>query len=217
MTSFYKIFIFFVFLANVVFCSTKLPEPYASIRLLPANPFSQWYWNAKQINYIFSTNDIRTVIEIGSWMGGGSTRHFGDLVKNKNGKVYAVDTFLGSSEHQPGQPYYYDEVRYLYQIFLSNMVHFDLADTVIPVRMKSTEAAQSLNVKPDLIYIDGEHSTEDVYEDLTVWYPFVKDHGIMCGDDWSFESVRIAVNRFALENGLTIDASENFWRLTNLK
>jgi hypothetical protein len=78
--------------------------------------------------------------------------------------------------------------------------------------MKSVEASKALHVKPDLVYIDGEHTTEAVYEDLKAWYPLVQGHGILCGDDWSWDSVKKAVERFAREKQLTIEASGNFWR-----
>ena len=93
------------------------------------------------------------------------------------------------------------------------MIHWNLTEIVIPIRMKSREAAQALNVRPDLIYIDAEHTTEAVYEDLTAWYPFVENHGILCGDDWGWESVRIAVQKFAAEKSKQIYASGNFWYL----
>jgi len=93
------------------------------------------------------------------------------------------------------------------------MIHWGLTSTVIPMKMTSLEASHLLLVKPDLIYIDGDHTTEAVYEDLTAWYPFVKNQGILCGDDWTWPSVRIAVEQFATENNLSIESTYNFWRL----
>lgn len=195
---------------NILAANTldKMPEPYASIHVMPEFRFG-YYSNANQIEQIFRENDIRTVIEVGSWIGGGSTLHFGALLNPKKGKLYAVDTWLGSSTQQEGQAHYQPILPQVYHQFLSNMIHWELTDTVIPVRMRSAEAAQTLKVKPDLIYIDGEHTTDAVYQDLTVWYPF---GGILCGDDWSWDSVRLAVERFAQEKGLQIEASGSFWR-----
>jgi hypothetical protein len=50
------------------------PQPYHDVALLPEYPFG-YYSNAGQIQSIFDENDIRVVIEVGSWIGGGSTRH----------------------------------------------------------------------------------------------------------------------------------------------
>ena len=179
---------------------------------LPEYSFS-YYLNARQMQDIFDSNPIRVVIEVGSWIGGGSTKHMGELLKARGGTLYAVDTWKGSSTQQPGQIHFQDILPQVYEQFLSNMIHWDLKEVVVPCRMKSLEASLILDVQPDLIYIDGEHTTEAVYEDLTAWFPFVKGSGILCGDDWVWESVRIAVEQFALENELLIEASENFWRL----
>lgn len=203
--------------------SSDLPQPYSLIKILPEYHFSGYFLNESQLSEIFSKNDIRVVLEVGSWIGGGSTKYMGELLKQKKGTqkkgkqkkflLYAVDHWLGSSTQQPNEVHWQSVLDCVYQQFLSNMIHWKLTDVVIPCRMKSQEAAASLNVVPDLIYIDGEHTTEAVIEDLKLWYPFVKNRGILCGDDWIWDSVRIAVTIFATENNLDIEASGNFWRL----
>ena len=204
-----KLFFFLLWIG--LQAAEKMPEPFASVHLMPEYRFG-YYANASQIEQIFSENEIRTVIEVGSWIGGGSTLHFGLLLKQKGGKLYAVDTWLGSSTQQIGQAHYQPILPDVYHQFLSNMIHWQLTDTVIPMRMRSEEVAKMIKVTPDLVYIDAEHTTEAVYQDLTAWYPF---GGILCGDDWGWDSVRLAVERFAQEKGLRIEASGNFWKLKN--
>lgn len=192
--------------------STDLPQPYKSINILPEYDFG-YYYNAQEIEDIFNINDIHVVLEVGSWIGGGSTKHFGKLLKEKQGIVYAIDTWLGSTTQQVNQIHWQPVLDYVYHQFLSNMIHWNLTDVVIPCRMQSKEAAKALNVHPDLIYLDGEHTTAAVYEDLTLWYPFVKNRGILCGDDWGWLSVQEAVQTFAINNNLKVEASGNFWCL----
>ncbi|MEI8365436.1 MAG: class I SAM-dependent methyltransferase [Parachlamydiaceae bacterium] len=200
--------------ATPLFADTTLEEPYASTELIPEYPFG-YYLNAPQIHQLFRQHDIHVVVEVGSWIGGGSTRHMGNLLKEKGGLLYAVDTWLGSSTQQPGQEHYQPILSQVYQQFLSNMIHWDLTHCVIPVRMDSLLASQTLQVQPDLIYIDGEHTTDAVYADLCAWYPFVEHHGILCGDDWTWASVKVAVKQFAREKGKQIIASGNFWCLSD--
>ena len=209
--TFFPIF-FSIFACASSSYASPLPEPYASIKVLSEYSFG-WYANAQEIENLFSQHEINVVIEVGSWIGGGSTKHIGELLKSRRGKLYAVDTWLGNVTQQPGQCHFQDILPKVYQQFLSNMVHWDLTDVVVPIRMKSLEAAKALRVKPDLIYIDADHSTEAVYQDLTAWYPFVKKGGILCGDDWTWDSVRAAVEKFAAEKRKKIYASGNFWRL----
>ena len=95
----------------------------------------------------------------------------------------------------------------LYEYFLSNVIQEGqgLTRKIIPVRMDSLSAAQSLEVQADIIYIDASHDSESVYRDLQVWFPHVKPGGILCGDDWGWDTVREGVNRFAQEKGLDIE------------
>jgi len=102
----------------------------------------------------------------------------------------------------------------LYEQFLSNMIHLQLTNVVVPIRMESVDAANKLNQTFDFIYIDAEHLEEFVYNDLVAWYPHLNANGVFCGDDWgTCVEVRNAVIRFAKENDLEIINSSNFWRL----
>jgi predicted O-methyltransferase YrrM len=79
--------------------------------------------------------------------------------------------------------------------------------------MASLEAAQALNVQADLIYIDGAHDTESVYADIIAWYPHLAEGGVLCGDDWTWSTVILAVQMAARDLNLQIIANGNFWQL----
>lgn len=214
MHKFGKIWILTMLLMNVrvtpVYTSTKnLPEPYNQLtEILPFDDHG-WYSNGYQIEMLMKNNPIKTVIEVGSWLG-KSTRHIASLLP-QDGVVYAVDTWLGSIETDS----YVDKMPTLWVQFLSNVVHVHMIDKIIPVKQDSVLAASYLNqlgVKPDLIYIDAAHDEVSVYNDMKAYWPFVANHqGILCGDDWSWQSVRKAVTRFATEHKLSVYAMGNFW------
>ena len=67
--------------------------------------------------------------------------------------------------------------------------------------------------RADLIYLDGSHEEEDVYQDIVAWWDLVSRGGVLVGDDWSWDGVRMAVSRFASENGLTITHRHDKWEL----
>lgn len=186
--------------------SEDIPEPYRSINDLPFDPHG-WFGNGEMLEAIFKEKPIKTIVEIGSWLG-ASTRFLAVRVP-EDGKVYAVDTWLGSQEpahiHDP-------RLSKLYQLFLSNIKHFNLTHKVVPVRMTSHEAAIALNVKVDLVYIDGAHDTATVYDDIISWDRHLNEGGIMCGDDWLWPTVRAAVEKGAATLGKSIFSEANFWR-----
>lgn len=204
---------YFIFLIILVSCSTApLPEPYSQLKEVLPYDGHGWYMNKEPMKKLLAENNIKTVIEVGSWLG-KSTRHIAKHLPKK-GKVYAVDHWLGSAEHQPNGSADCKDLSTLYDQFLSNVIHAKLTDKIIPIRMASIDAEKHLShVIPDLIYIDASHETEAVYQDLTVWYPHIKGHGILCGDDWTYPEVREAVYRFAAEQTLNIESEGNFWRL----
>lgn len=194
---------------------SNLPPEYRISKILPMDFKEIWYSNAYEIEKIFNQKKIQSVVEVGSWLG-YSTSHFGKLV-GKDGVVYAIDHWKGSSEHHDSE-IWSQCLPSLYDQFISNMIHKRLYRVVRPLKMSSLEGAlifKQKNELIDLIYIDASHDTESVLEDLNAWFPVVKGRGILCGDDWGCSSVRIAVERFAQEHNLSIYAPEggNFYRL----
>lgn len=194
------------------FLIQALPSPYNELKeVLPFNPHG-WYGNGAWIEKLMTQNKINTVIEVGSWLG-CSTRHIASLLQ-PNGKLYAVDTWEGSIEHHQNQEWN-SMLPTLYHQFLSNIVHAQLTDIVIPMRMTSLSAAKVLQESlsaVDMVYIDAAHDTESVLKDLEAYWVFIKkDIEILCGDDWGWETVRAAVHQFAQKYNLTIYADHNFW------
>jgi hypothetical protein len=202
------------FLLSSSILMQALLSPYSDLKeVLPFNDHG-WYGNSKWIEKLMTENKISTVIEIGSWLG-CSTRHIASLLQ-PNGKLYAIDTWKGSIEHYQNKKWN-AMLPTLYDQFLSNVIHAGLTNIIIPIRMTSLEAVYFLAKKlksVDMVYVDAAHDTESVLKDLYAYWPLVRDNGgILCGDDWACESVRIAVSKFAQEYNLTIYAGRNFWFL----
>jgi hypothetical protein len=99
----------------------------------------------------------------------------------------------------------------IYYQFLSNVVHNNLQDVIIPIPNTSANAAKILaynNVKADLIYIDGSHEYEDVKDDIKNYLPLLNKEGIMFGDDYGWAGVHKAVNEDFM--GINI-IDKNYW------
>lgn len=69
------------------------------------------------------------------------------------------------------------------------------------LRATSIDAAKSIpDQSLDFVYIDGDHSTEAVYQDLIHYVPKVKSGGIVSGHDIGLVSVSSAINHWRHEN-----------------
>lgn len=183
----------------------SLPEPYNSVELLPFDSHG-WFNGAHQIEQLIEGKEIETVIEIGAWLG-SSTRFLANRV-TPTGKVYTIDTWLGANEGaQQEDP----RLPYLYEQFLSNVIHTNLCDKIIPLRMRSIDAEKELKVQADLIHLDGAHDYDSVKEDILAWYPHLKEGGIMCGDDWHWDTIKRAVRECSEFFNVTYHYEGNYW------
>lgn len=72
------------------------------------------------------------------------------------------------------------------------------------LEMKSSEAVLRFDDESlDFIFIDGDHTYESVLEDLTLWYPKIKNGGLLMGHDFASSPVSNAVTHFRHTNNIT--------------
>lgn len=191
------------------------PDVYENILVLPLYRHG-WYLH-EQFKKILSEPQVKTVVEVGVWTG-NCTIFLAELLP-EDGRVFAVDHWLGSAEHRdPGNRAEYGLLPTLYQQFLSNVIHAKMTHKIIPVRLESLQAARKfkeLGVKADVIYIDAAHDYDSVSYDLLAWYPLLSKNGVLCGDDWNLGGpngeVSRAVKDFANRKDLEIKIDGEFW------
>lgn len=181
----------------------EIPEPYRSINLLPFDDHG-WFKNEGVVEHCLSIKPAKIVIEVGSWAG-KSTRFIADRIP-EDGKVYAVDTWLGSPELEKEE-----RLPNIFHLFCSNVVHAGLTHKIIPIRMQSLEAAKALNVTADFIYIDAAHDEDNVFQDVLAWSQHLAPDGIICGDDWNWDSVKRGVLQASLEVDCRVMHLSNCW------
>jgi Methyltransferase domain len=160
---------------------------------------------------------------VGTWKG-GSAINMANYVRERKLKcrIFCIDTWLGSLEHwkkKDSKKLYswYSSLRIkngyptIYYQFLYNVISHGLQSVIIPFPNTSLNAARWFlwkGIRADLVYLDASHEEWDVYQDLSLYYTVVKEGGIIFGDDWSWEGVKLAVSRFAQENKLIITFME---------
>ena len=132
----------------------------------------------KQVIQMSIKKDM-TVIEVGSWKG-FSTALIAGMVKDWNGKVYAIDHWKGNTG-----VVHHDQAKTedILSIFRTNMKVLKL-DNVFPMVMDSADASKVFtNESADFIFIDADHRYSGIMNDLKMWLPKLKKGGVISGHD----------------------------------
>jgi hypothetical protein len=135
----------------------------------------------------------RRIVEVGSYQG-RSTRVLAD---NTDGVVYALDNWKG-----PWEADISTELRgQLFSIFQENLKDHIASGKVIPIRCDHAFAPRG--IRPDMVFIDGDHSYWSVHRDVTFWKSEIVPGGLMSGDDWDCLQIRHVVRELLGEPEVT--------------
>lgn len=192
-----------------------ITDPYQNIPQMTHN-YKPHGWNSDSINLLLARNK-NMCLEIGSWMGGSANTLCGIIPENS--VLLCCDTFLGSHEHFLDKTIPTNEYgkSLLYECFLNNTKKN--ANKIIPIQLGSSSAFEvfrRLNIKFDFIYIDGDHRTNSVYNDIKESYSLLNNNGIILGDDYSWGTVQDGVNLFLKENpNLNIEINSGQYIIKN--
>lgn len=144
-----------------------------------------------------------SIIEIGSYRGRSSVA----MLANTIGDVLCIDTFTGS----PGSAVEREAAASggddIYLEFVENTWDFE---NLIVLRCKSSTAARILtrmDYRVDFVFIDGNHSMENVVSDIRMFMPLIDRGGILSGHDADRDTVREALKRC----GITYRVLDTLW------
>jgi len=144
--------------------------------------------------------EMSVILELGSWLG-LSTRLLLNMAPQVT--VICVDHWRGSQEHHANEEFR-QKLPTLYETFLVNL--WEERKRIIPVRLTTLAALEEIHqcqIIPDLIYIDASHTYRDVYADISTSLRLFP-RSVICGDDWSWGEVRLAVMEIAKKQNKSI-------------
>lgn len=79
------------------------------------------------------------------------------------------------------------------------------------IRAYSHEAVGKVPDGIDVVYVDGNHQYEYVLRDMELWYPKVREGGLLMGDDFSFSSGQVIDGKWGGEKSSQVnEAVEDF-------
>lgn len=119
---------------------------------------------------------MNSICEIGSWRGRSTCALLSGL---KNGKVTAVDTFLGSSGEDDIHSHQVKNDA-VYKDFINNTKDFN--NLIVKRTNSLQEAINTADYQYDMIFIDASHQYIDIKKDLVAWKNKAKR--LICGHDF---------------------------------
>lgn len=184
----------------------NISNPWIGRPSVPVDTDERCFNNQRQLLKLLKNDFL--VLEIGAWLG-ASTRFFA-----RNAKfVITIDHWLGNIDHIINNS---PKLPTLYETFITNC--WDLRDKILPIKTNSKEGIQLIldsGIKPDLVYLDGDHRYDGLMSDLLMVSQFT-NNPIITGDDFYIaknHEVPTAIDDFIKKSNFDILVDGKFWRL----
>ena len=163
--------------------------------------------------------ETATIVEVGSYVG-ASALAFGELARRRGTRhrLICLDTWAGVPRACFADPAHADQqdawIRAhgsLLPLFRQNTA--DVAAWLEPRTGHSLEAVHTFaDASVDAVFLDDDHDTAHVAQELRAWWPKVRPGGYLAGHDGDWPSVQAALRAWAVKVGVPVlPASERSW------
>ncbi len=193
----------FVAVMAIANLTLQAAQPYDSVQNLPATPYFV------QDGYIFydliNTHQSAVIVDVES-QDGSVARYIAQQAPSLSSlqTIFCVNSWDDT-----------DTQRHNFQRFLSNVKQENSADAIVPIRMSSLEAAESLNVEADFISLVGSNDQYEIYNEILAWFPHLRDGGVIAGNNWNENAIQVGVTTAAQALNLHLRISGNVWYFVN--
>lgn len=197
---------------------------YNNVQLL-SKDITGWNGSSEVFAELIEETKPKLIIEVGTWKGQSAINMANFIKVNKyDTKILCVDTWLGALEFWDSMAHTNERNLLLkngypqiYYQFLSNVIHSELQDIILPFPNTSDIAYKYFlkkQIKSELIYIDASHEEEDVYRDINNYFNLLSTGGIIFGDDYNnnWPGVKKSVQLFCEQKNISFKILEdNYW------
>jgi len=162
------------------------------------------WMNPRELTWLAQTAvKSKVAIEIGSYFG-RSARAIGDNIQDR---LYCVDPWSLDYFDNDSQPLL-TVGNLAYEGFCRNLADLIDRGKVVPVRTTFKEF--NSRVKPDFIFIDGDHRREAVEHDIEKSLKMLSDGGILAGHDYAMNGWP-AVKEVVDEHFPNVNVIQQIW------
>jgi cephalosporin hydroxylase len=137
------------------------------------------------------------LVEVGTWLGRSAAYLCSEIRQQRRASsFFCVDTWKGTQTGSDAETHQQTLSKMggdMFEAFHQNMTHW--RGLYIPLRMTSRQASELFPERSiHFIFLDANHTTECVLEDIDCWRPKVISGGVMAGHDYTWGSVKAAVD-----------------------
>lgn len=132
------------------------------------------------------------IVEIGSYKGKSTFCLALGAKKGRREKVFAVDWHKGWKNAVAGGTF---------GEFSRNMKKFGVNGYVVPIVMKSGDAAKKWKKRIRLLWIDGSHDYKDVRNDFLLWGRYLVDGGVVAFHDSFWDGPSKVIRDYVIKSG----------------
>ena len=187
-------------------------DPYADFHIVLPRDLQGWDPDNPLFGKVIADVKPKLIVEVGTWKG-ASAIHMAKICRKLelNTEIVCIDTWLGNWQHWARTSGIGSRIDLrlkngfpcLYQQFLTNVLIEKMEAVITPLPLTSMAAVKLFvhyGLKPDVIYIDGDHEYEAAISDLRGWLPLLTETGVLIGDDYTFPGVQRAVKEVAAKS-----------------
>ena len=139
--------------------------------------------DTQALESVLKMNKFRdgTFVEIGTWMG-YSTSILSRNARVCGSKVITIDTFDGAGSHLEKVA----NENNIEALATEALKKHGCLDNVTIVEANSREYVHTIAGESlDLVFLDGDHRYSSISQDIDLWWPKIKNGGILCGHDYN--------------------------------
>ena len=155
-------------------------------------------------------NNVKKYVEVGVEYGVTLVKVLSELDSELD-EYWAIDPWKPVGMKYGGKLGYRTPLEW-YEMYASICAKMAEFRSLKVVKLPSTYIASLLPDEYfDMVYIDGDHCYQAVYDDLCAWYPKIKMGGVISGHDWNIRSVRDALRDFFGAPINCVEDNEKIW------
>ncbi len=195
--------------------------PYANLETRFPRDLQGWDSDNPLFKQVISDIRPALIVEVGTWKG-ASAIHMAGICRQLglDAEIVCIDTWLGNWQHWARRDGVGSRVDlrlknglpHLYYQFMSNVLIERMDDIITPLPLTGIAGAELFahyELRPDIVYVDGDHEYEAVISDLRGWLARLSDRGVLIGDDYMWPGVERAVREITTEQEWAANVTGN--------